>query len=58
MLNKRQSVKINKLYETKDFDKMWEYVDSLKLNLPKGEKTEIVSSFKGVTIRVTKPRLS
>jgi len=58
MLNKRQSAKINKFYATKDFNKMWEYVDSLKLNLPKGEKTEIVSSFKGVTIRVTKPRLS
>ena len=58
MLNKKQSAKINKLYATKDFNKMWEYVDSLKLNLPKGEKTEIVSSLKGVTIRVTKPRLS
>lgn len=56
-LNKRQSSKINKLYASKDFKKMWEYVDGLKLNLPKGEKTEIVPSLEGVTIRVYKPRL-
>ena len=56
-LNKRQSAKINKFYAVKDFKKMWEYVDDLKLNLPKGEKTEIVPSFEGVTIRVYKPRL-
>ena len=55
-LNKRQSAKINKFYAVKDFKKMWEYVDGLKLNLPKGEKTEIVPSFEGVTIRVYKPR--
>ena len=35
---------------------MWDYVDSLNLDLPKGEKTEIIPSFECVTIRVTKPR--
>jgi hypothetical protein len=55
-LDKKQSKKVNKFFATKDFDGMWDYVDSLKLNLPKGEKTEIIPSFECVTIRVTKPR--
>lgn len=55
-LNKRQSSKVNKLINQKKFTQMWEYIDSLKLNLPKGESTEVISSFDGVSIRVWKPR--
>ncbi len=55
-LDKKQSKKVNKFFATKDFDGMWDYVDSLNLDLPKGEKTEIIPSFECVTIRVTKPR--
>ena len=45
-----------KYFSTKDYTNMWNYLNSLNLNLPKGEKTEIVPSFEGVTIRVYKPR--
>lgn len=55
-LNARQSKVINKYFSTKDYTNMWNYLNSLNLNLPKGEKTEIVPSFEGVTIRVYKPR--
>jgi len=55
-LNEKQSKKVNKFYAAKDYDGMWDYVDSLKLDLPKGEKVEIIPSFAGVVIRVTKPR--
>jgi hypothetical protein len=55
-LDKKQSKKVNKFFATKDFDAMWEYIDSLKLDLPKGEKLEIIPSFECVTIRVTNPR--
>lgn len=55
-LNSRQSKVINKYFSTKDYTNMWNYLNSLNLNLPKGEKTEIVPSFEGVTIRVYKPR--
>jgi len=55
-LNSKQSKVINKFFAEKDYDGMWEYVDSLKLDLPKGEKTEIVPSLKNVIIRVWKPK--
>ena len=55
-LNEKQSKKVNKLLNDKKFEEAWDYVDSLKLDLPKGEKVEIIPSFAGVVIRVTKPR--
>jgi hypothetical protein len=55
-LDKKQSKKVNKFFATKDFDGMWNYIDFLKLNLPSGERTEVIPSFECVTIRVTKPR--
>jgi hypothetical protein len=55
-LDKKQSKKVNKLLNNKKFEEAWDYVDSLKLDLPKGEKVEIIPSFECVTIRVTKPR--
>lgn len=55
-LNKKQSAKINKFFATKDFNAMWDYIDSLNLNLAKGERTEVVPSFESVAIRVVKPR--
>ncbi len=39
-----------------DFEKMWEYVDSITAKLPKGEKREIIPSFAGVTMRIHKPK--
>lgn len=55
-LDKKQSKKVNKFFATKDFNAMWEYLDSLKLDLPKGERVEVIPSFEGVTVRVIKPR--
>jgi len=55
-LNSRQSKIINKYYSNKDYTGMWNHLDSLKVDLPKGEKVEIIPSFENVTIRVWKPR--
>jgi hypothetical protein len=52
----KQSDIINDYYHLKDFEKMWQYVDSITSKLPKGEKKEIVPSFNGVTLRIYKPR--
>ena len=54
----KQSAKANKLYSSKNFDKLWEYVYSTFTDLPKGEKIEIIPSFENVTVRVYKPRKS
>ena len=56
VFDKKQSAKANKLYSSKNFDKLWEYVYSTFTNLPKGEKIEIIPSFENVTVRVYKPR--
>lgn len=52
----KQSDIINDYYHLKDFEKMWQYVDSITSKLPKGDKREIVPSFNGVTLRIYKPR--
>ena len=52
----KQSDIINDHYHLKDFEKMWEYADSITSKLPKGEKREIVPSFAGVIMRIHKPR--
>ena len=52
----KQSDIINDYYHLKDFEKMWEYADSITSKLPKGEKREIVPSFAGVIMRIHKPR--
>ena len=56
VFDKKQSAKANKLYSSKNFDKLWEYVYASFPDLPKGEKIEIIPSFKNVTVRVYKPR--
>lgn len=56
ILNKRESKKVNKLLNEKDYEGAWKYIDSLKKGIPRGEKTEIIPSFVGVIVRVTKPR--
>lgn len=56
VFDKKQSAKANKLYSSKNFDKLWEYVYGLFPDLPKGEKTEVIPSFNTVTVRVYKPR--
>lgn len=56
VFDKKQSAKANKLYSSKNFDKLWEYVYASFPDLPKGEKIEIVPSFANVTVRVYKPR--
>jgi hypothetical protein len=52
----KESDIINDYYHLKDFEKMWEYADSITSKLPKGEKREIIPSFNGVTMRIYKPR--
>ena len=56
VFDKKQSTKANKLYSSKNFDKLWEYVYASFPDLPKGEKIEIIPSFANVTVRVYKPR--
>ena len=56
VFDKKQSAKANKLYSSKNFDKLWEYVYASFPDLPKGEKIEIIPSFANVTVRVYKPR--
>ncbi len=55
-MDKKQSTKANKLYSSKNFDKLWEYIYEVFPKLPKGQKIEIVPSFKNTIVRVTKPR--
>jgi hypothetical protein len=52
----KESDIINDYYHLKDFEKMWEYADSITSKLPKGEKREIIPSFSGVIMRIHKPR--
>ncbi len=51
-----QSKKINQLHNKKKYKEAWDYIDSLKLDLPKGEGIELVPGFNGVTMRIHKPR--
>ena len=52
----KQSDIINDYYHLKDFEKMWQYVDSITSKLPRGDKREIIPSFNGVVMRIHKPR--
>ena len=66
-LNKEQTSQLLPHYKAKNYNKLWEAYDSLKLSLPKGDKTEIiVGKFNGdeaeyggsnerVVVRITKP---
>ena len=51
-----QSAVINDYYHLREFNKMWDYVDSLTSNLSIGDKREIIPSFNGVIMRIHKPR--
>jgi hypothetical protein len=51
-----QSKKINQLHKKKMYKEAWNYIDDLKLDLPKGEGVELISGFNGVTMRIHKPR--
>lgn len=51
-----QSKKINQLHNKKKYKEAWDYIDNLKLDLPKGEGLELISGFNGVTMRIHKPR--
>ena len=51
-----QSKKINQLHNKKKYKEAWDYIDNLKLDLPKGEGVELISGFNGVTMRIHKPR--
>ena len=45
--------------KAKNYTKLWQYIDSLKLNLPKCEKTEILQKSGDVVtvfVRCYKPR--
>ena len=56
LLTPEQSKKINQLHNKKKYKEAWEYIDSLKLDVPRGERVELVSGFNGVTMRIHKPR--
>ena len=47
---------LNKLLNEEKYKEAWSYIDSLKLDVPKGEGTELISGFNGVTMRIHKPR--
>lgn len=47
---------ILKCIADKDYEQMWDHIDNLDLNIPKGEKTEVIPAGHFVIIRVTKPR--
>lgn len=57
---------VHKFLEAKDFEKAWDHIHSLNLNLPKGESVEIIPSTKlnnrsnniifKVVLRIKKPR--
>jgi hypothetical protein len=55
VFNSAQSKKINQLHNKKKYKEAWDYIDSLKLDLPKGECVELLSGFNGVTMRIHKP---
>ena len=55
-LNSRQSKVISRHILNKDYERMWKYFGSLKLEIPKGEKTEILLQDKNAVVRVWKPR--
>jgi len=55
VFNSAQSKKINQLHNKKKYREAWDYIDSLKLDLPKGECVELLSGFNGVTMRIHKP---
>lgn len=44
-----------KLLNQKKYEQLWDFIDSLKLDLPKGEKKEIIPVENGVIVRVHKP---
>lgn len=56
VFNAAQSKKINKLLNEEKYKEAWNYIDSLKLDIPKGEGTELISGFNGVIMRIHKPR--
>lgn len=56
LLDKKQSLKVKKLIVKQDFEKMWDYILSLNLDLSKGKKTEVVYIQDDIAIRVWKPR--
>ena len=53
-LTKTQSKKVNDFIKQKSFDKLWLYIDSLKI--PKGGKSEVVQTGAGTIVRVTRAR--
>ena len=56
VFTRSQSIKINKLLNEEKYKEAWNYIDSLKLDIPKGEGTELISGFNGVIMRIHKPR--
>jgi hypothetical protein len=44
-----QSQKINKFHSKKQYKEAWDYVDSLMLNFPSGEKTELIPTLSAVS---------
>lgn len=64
-LTRAQTKKILPHYHKNDYIKMWAAYDSLRLNLPKGEKYQILTDiatdekseiYERVVVRITKPR--
>ena len=54
ILNPSQSAVTKKLFAQRKINKIWEYIDSLKLPLPKSSETELICSHKNTFIRAWK----
>jgi hypothetical protein len=56
-LSIKNSKIVCQLIAKKDYEKVWNHIDSLNLDLPKGDKTEIITESPiSVVLRITKPR--
>lgn len=51
-----QGQKINQFHNKKQHKEAWDYIDSLKLDLPNGEKVELIPGFETLVMRIHKPR--
>lgn len=56
-LNQRESFKLRKFIDSRDWDGAWTYVKSVLIDLPRGDSSEIKEADMGIYfIRITKPR--
>jgi hypothetical protein len=54
ILTQKQTDKIKKFRDKKEYDKMWDYIDSIKK--ARGEKMQIIEGLNKITLRVWRPQ--